>query len=322
MQLLISTENIPRGDRFFHYRQAYLQDPSPADAYCDQPGEFSGSFERGELGAVRFARTVSHTEGVSGLRRDARLIRRSDPEEYRLVLNQYGFATITHKCHNANLRPGDMTLIDTSQPVHGWREPGEGRLLILAFSRDDLPVPQRATAEILGARLCGRTGIGALLWTTAIRSARDLNSYNPTDAMRVCGALLSLAGGVVANELEKSDVLSTECQRQVLFRRIQRFIECHLGDADLTPTMIAQAHHISVRTVHRLFESQSWTVAEWIRTRRLSRCRQDLIEPWYGDRTIQAIASRWGFTKPQTFIRAFRAAYGMSPMEYRRRLPK
>jgi AraC-like DNA-binding protein len=325
MELLMTTENIADSDRFLFYREAYLRDSSPADAYCDQTRDFSGRFHAGDLGGISFVRTVSQSKGHSGLRRDARLIRRSDPNGYRLILNQRGLTTLAHKDNKADLESGDIALIDTSHPLHGWREPGECQLLILGFPREALPVPQAAAAKLLGARLCGRAGIGALLWTAVVRASHDFSSYSPADAIRISGTLLDLIGGLIAHELETDGLLSADSRRRLLIQEIQGFIEQRLGDTDLTLAMIAQAHHISLRSMHRLFESQSWTVAEWIRAQRLNRCRRDLADPSCGDRSIRAIAARWGLTTPH-FTRVFRAAYGMSPQEYRhagrtRRLP-
>jgi AraC-like DNA-binding protein len=43
--------------------------------------------------------------------------------------------------------------------------------------------------------------------------------------------------------------------------------------------MIAAAHHISVRLLHKLFQEQGQTVAGWIRARRQQGCQRDLLEP-------------------------------------------
>jgi hypothetical protein len=66
--------------------------------------------------------------------------------------------------------------------------------------------------------------------------------------------------------------------------RIHAFIEQHLGDADLTPGLVAAAHYISVRYLYRLFEAQGTTVATWIRHRRLEGCRKDLADPAFSAR--------------------------------------
>ncbi len=58
--------------------------------------------------------------------------------------------------------------------------------------------------------------------------------------------------------------------------RIQAFIDRHLADPDLTSQAIAQVHRISVRYLHKLFESEDATVGRWIERRRLEECRCDL----------------------------------------------
>ena len=45
--------------------------------------------------------------------------------------------------------------------------------------------------------------------------------------------------------------------------------------------------------------------------------RQDLLDPALGDRPVSAVGARWGFPDAAAFSRAFRAAYGLPPGEYR-----
>jgi AraC-like DNA-binding protein len=59
-------------------------------------------------------------------------------------------------------------------------------------------------------------------------------------------------------------------------------------------------------------------VAGCIRTWRLEHCRRDLADCTLRDRPIHAIAARWGFTSAAHFTRTFRAAYGLTPKDYRR----
>ncbi|WP_351233822.1 helix-turn-helix domain-containing protein [Streptomyces sp. NPDC002133] len=98
---------------------------------------------------------------------------------------------------------------------------------------------------------------------------------------------------------------------------IHAFIQQHLGEPDLSPGTIAAAHNISLCSLHRLFRDQGQTVAGWIRARRLERCRRVLADPLMHSTPVRAVAARWGFTDPAHFSRAFRAAYGHSPKDYR-----
>lgn len=105
----------------------------------------------------------------------------------------------------------------------------------------------------------------------------------------------------------------------VALRSVQHFIDQHLADAELTPAGIAAAQHMSVRSLQRLFARHKLTVAGWVRAQRLARCRSDLADPRLCQLPVQHIAARWGFTAAAHFSRSFRAAYGITPNEFRRR---
>ena len=92
----------------------------------------------------------------------------------------------------------------------------------------------------------------------------------------------------------------------------------HLADPALSPRSIAAAHFVSVRLLHRLFESEQSTVADLIRRRRLERCHQDLLDPSQLEVPVAALGARWGFTSAAHFGRLFQTAYGVPPATFRR----
>jgi hypothetical protein len=227
-----------------------------------------------------------------GLRRGQDLIRRSDSPHFQLVLYLRSATMLDHNGRQVELVPGDMTLIDTSRPYDGWHESGVSRLLNVSIPRALLPVSPSATDKLVGARLCGRTGVGALLWDYVLRAAEDLDDYSPADATRISTILLDLLGGLVSHELELNDELSGESQQRVLYQQIQRFIQRQLADPELTPATIAETHHIFVRTLHRLFGSHGHTVTEWIAPGVWTGA--DVISPIPSSRTSRSPRSRPG----------------------------
>jgi AraC-like DNA-binding protein len=311
-----STDGIPATDRLTFFRDAFLQTVTPAEVYGDPDPEFSARMKMDEFGMVTLTGVVTGSRRRRGLRRTPELIRRCDPRGYRLVLYQQGGATLAHNHHRIRLTPGDMTLVDTSRPYDGWDAAGSSRFLSVEFPRGLLPL-RDSVDRLCGARLSGRSGVGALVWAFTTRLAQDIGHYRPPDAMRVSTTLLELMSAAFARELDVEEALPAESHRQALFRRVQVFIEQHLGDPALAPSIIAEAHHISLRTLHRLFESNGVTVADWLRTRRLSHCRRDLADPSLHERSIHAIAAHWGLPTAAHFTRIFRAAYGLSPQDYR-----
>ncbi|MEY9933795.1 AraC-like DNA-binding protein [Catenulispora sp. GP43] len=158
---------------------------------------------------------------------------------------------------------------------------------------------------------------GALLSQFLTGLVEQAERYAPNQAV----GLGAVAGDLIAVHLSQYVDAPDEAlpggRRQVLLTKVNAFIEEHLGDPDLTPGTIAAAHFISRRHLHQLFDGQHHTPAAWIRQRRLHRCRADLADPLLAGRPIGAIAARWGFRNAQDFSRAFRAAFGVAPREFR-----
>lgn len=114
------------------------------------------------------------------------------------------------------------------------------------------------------------------------------------------------------------DQVAPDTPQRALLLRIYAFIEEHLSDPQLSPTLVARSNHLSIRYLHKLFETQGMTVAAWIRECRLERCRNDLLDPGLRAQSVSYIAARRGFPEPSHFSRVFRQAYGVPPSEYRK----
>lgn len=315
---LITTEGLPDGERYTYFRQAMNADPSPVEIRCEDPASFSGWIDSADLGSVHLVRMRSRVEGRRELLRGETLIRRSDPEAYRLIINRGRPSTVTHSGRQVTLSRGDMMLVDTSQPLRGWNDAGSDQWVWARIHRSLLPMPGADARALVGGRLGGTTGVGGLLSRLICQAARDIETYRPADAVRVSTAILDLLAALLAHELDIDFSLGPALQQQTLMRRAQAFVEQHLPDPGLSPSSIAAAHHISTRTLHTLFREQGLTVSGWIRTRRLEQCRRDLADPRLAAQSVHAIAKRWGFTDAAHFSRTFKAAFGLGPQDYRK----
>ncbi|MEO3752069.1 AraC family transcriptional regulator [Streptomyces sp. B6B3] len=215
-------------------------------------------------------------------------------------------------------------VIDTSPPWDRvpWRLRGIGlevpaKLLPRFAEGTGAPAAGGAADRPLARVLPGREGIGAVLsqfLTSLIRQADCLRSR---DVVHLEAVLTELLAATLAHSVEVGERPPVEHRSRVLTRRVRAHIEEHLGDPELSPRTVAAAHHISVSYLHRLFRADGTTVAAWIRERRLEAARRDLADPAQWAVPVHGIAARWGFTHHASFTRAFHAAYGRSPREYR-----
>jgi AraC family transcriptional regulator len=95
------------------------------------------------------------------------------------------------------------------------------------------------------------------------------------------------------------------------------FIEEHLEDDRVTCAAVARHAGVSTWHFQRIFRSlANETLGGYIRGRRLTRALDSLLRP--GVRIID-VALAAGFESQANFTRAFRAAFGMTPSEYRAR---
>jgi AraC-like DNA-binding protein len=127
---------------------------------------------------------------------------------------------------------------------------------------------------------------------------------------------INMAQALVSRWLDGQRQNATEPARSRLLARVLDYADAHLGDTGLTPKSLAAAHGMSVRSLHLLFEREGLRVAQWIRDRRLERCRETLAQPEWQGRIID-LALQWGFNDPSHFSRAFRQRYGRAPRQAR-----
>jgi len=102
------------------------------------------------------------------------------------------------------------------------------------------------------------------------------------------------------------------------FHRVCQDIEANLSDPDLSLKMVADVSGASMRYIQKLFAGAGEGFSNYIRTRRLERCRQDLASPLHRDLSISEICFRWGFNGTAHFSRSFKNQYGTTPRDYRR----
>jgi AraC-like DNA-binding protein len=130
-------------------------------------------------------------------------------------------------------------------------------------------------------------------------------------------ASLDMTLEVLARCIAASRPAATTPRANPLLQQIFKFIESELPNPDLSPTTVADAHRVSVRYLHQLFADHSLTVAAFIRSRRLERCRTTLAANGTFHK-ISDVATSWGFKDVAHFCRLFKSSYHMTPDDFRR----
>jgi AraC-like DNA-binding protein len=188
---------------------------------------------------------------------------------------------------------------------------------MMTFPRTLLPLPAEKLRQVTAVTMPAGPGIGALAARLLVQLATGMDHYTPAEASRLSTAALEVLAVRLAHALDSGQSVPPETRRRALLTSIHAFIQRHIGDPELSPEMIAAAHHISLRLLHNLFSQDGETVAGWILARRLEGTRRDLADPAQATRPVAALAARWGFRSAASFSRTFRDAYGLPPHQYR-----
>ncbi|MEU2965912.1 AraC family transcriptional regulator [Streptomyces ardesiacus] len=315
---MFDSQCLPSQDRVEAWRDITASALAPNEFTIDCASEFQASLRAANLGE---AQVTAMTYASMASRRTPQLIRQSDPEMYAVGLILRGQQVIIQDRREAALSAGDLVVYSTSHPYATAVEVGRDTAasVVVQIPRDALPVSSNRVDRILARRWPGHGGIGGLLAGFLTRAATDTAPYRPADSQRLGGVLVDLITAWLAHHLDAEDQTPAESRQHMQFLQVQDFIHRHLGDADLCPSTVATAHHMSLRTLHRLFHAHAHgtTVASYIRYQRLSSARRDLADPRLATSPVRAIAARLGFPHPADFTRAFRARYGITPSDYR-----
>ncbi|MEU6603317.1 helix-turn-helix domain-containing protein [Streptomyces flaveolus] len=313
---MFDTEDWPLEDRVDAWQESVGRSLMSNQISVDSPAEFRASLRAAELGLAQLA-AVNYSSMT--VRRPVQLIGSGDPELYCLALVSRGRQVIHQSRREAVGEAGSLVVYASTKPYEVRVDSGQGTAacLVTQVPRSLLPFSQDRLEGLLATQFPTGEGMGALLAQVLTHLATDTSPYRPADAPRLGTVLLDLLTTVMGHYLDDGAV-PPESRHRALYLRIQAFIQQNLGDPELTPDDIAAAHRISTRQLHRLFQGQGLSVSGWIRQCRLEHCRRDLSDPHHNDLPIHAIAARWGLPNAALFSRAFTAAYGMPPSEYRR----
>ncbi|MEU1216080.1 helix-turn-helix domain-containing protein [Streptomyces sp. NPDC005790] len=305
-----TTDALPARHRRAHWRETLSRTFGAVDITV--PDEVhSGTIRATPLGRLQ-AISVDG-DGLSALR-TRRLVAQDGRRDHVVVkLLDRGVAHLRQDGREALLEPGDIFVYDMARPLR-LDLPQPFRTKSLVLPRDVLGLSESDLAHVTACPLGPDTPLGGLLAPFLSGLVDGAGNCPPRTGELMARNVVDLVGAL-ADELLGRASEDTPGGNRALLLRIQAYIDRHLADPDLTPQAIARAHHISLRYLHKLFESEDATVGRWVQRRRLEECRRDLT--FHGTATIAAVAHRWGFISAAHFSRVFRAAYGMAPREWR-----
>jgi AraC-like DNA-binding protein len=265
-----------------------------------------------DLGPVRICSVQSNATKVE---RTPRLARDDLEPRIFLALQTAGSSLIVQNGREAVLRPGELAFSDSTAPYALVDDEGI-RQHFFSIPVAALALPPDSIGRLAGVTLSPGDPIADLTARFFGRLAARPDIFDAPAAEAIGRPSVELVRALLATHLD-APALARDPLHATLHLRVLEYARTHLGDPRLNATQIASAHNISVRHLYKVLAAGGVSLGDWIRRQRLEACRQDLSRSAARLRPIAAVARRWGFADPSSFGRSFRAAYGMSPREWR-----
>ncbi|NIB40908.1 helix-turn-helix domain-containing protein [Pseudomaricurvus alkylphenolicus] len=309
------SSKMPAKEQFDSFLSAVNDTFSPVT--CERAGgsveSFGGHLEASRLESMHLAQV--HSAPIDVFRRKAHIAEVSD-DFYLVKFQVEGQGFFSQRGREAELVPGDFVLASTTEPYE-LHFPKHYRQAVLAIPHSILNQQLRNPEQYLGQRMAADQGSNGLLSQFVLSLLQRIDGFEPALAQRLEANILdllvtSLSFSTPTQRLERDS-------RVEHIYRVKNFIYKHLADPQLTPDMIAQSQGISTRYLHMLFKPEGLSVGRYIQLQRLEGCKGNLENPEMNSFSATEIAFRWGFNDASHFGRCFKAQYGVTPSQYRKR---
>lgn len=304
-----STDAVPHAQRLDYWHSGVLRrlDASPGP---DMTTPFRAKLTR----LVRNgAEMLDHSGGPQLARRSAARCRADQREDISINFNVMASNTqVTLGDTRRALRPGDMIILDSSQPAEINRTKHRSISLFIprALVKAVCPEPARLAGWLLSP-----LGIGGIL-RSHLQATMDNATYLsvPQRALAMEAAVqmaLAALGGEVA---APDDAAGPDAG---LYHAAKAYIAGECTDAGLDPLRVATHLQCSRAKLYRVFAEQGEAVSACIWASRVAHARRLLVSQRHLHLQIGEIAFRSGFSEHSNFDRMFKRAYGMRPGDLR-----
>jgi AraC family transcriptional regulator, positive regulator of tynA and feaB len=311
MRTLFSTRDVHPRDRFPYWHDVACRTIVDHDSTPDDRPSFHAELQAGTLADMGLVMFENSPMAIWHARCHAA---HANTDELLLCRQFAGELRLEQNSREVVLLPGDLTLIDPRLPYTGAFLPNS-RMLVLKFPRHLLEARIGQTGDLLTRSI--KPSSPANRFTSAFFGALPTHAdeLDQTTATMVRDQALDLAAVSLGRTVGRASF-----SRTCVLMKLRSVIEARLTDPALDARAVADAAGVSARYANAVLAEENTSIMRLVAARRLERCRKALEDPAQARRTVSEIAYGWGFSDMTHFSRTFRAAYGLTPRDYRKRV--
>jgi AraC family transcriptional activator of tynA and feaB len=311
--MIYSTQDVHPRERLTYWLEVATRGYVEHEFRPEDPNAFVGSVKISTLPGVGLA---TFAAAPAQIRRSERSAVRADNGDLLVCLQRTGETHISQDGRETVLRGRGIFVVDSQRPFE---------INLRTFCTSMVARIPRSVLEARIGNLAGlparpitpASGIGTLAMGFLDLLPDQAETLDDVTGLKVAEQMLDLLALAFTAAENRSPALSSP--RATALMRLKSTIERLLIEPGLKPEQVAVETGISVRYANALLAEEHTSIERYVAERRLERCRSALEDAAQAHRSIGEIAFKWGFSDLSHFGRRFKARYGQTPTEYRRR---
>jgi len=311
MDIIFTTDDYQPKQRYAAWREAICDVYVHVDVRATRPDEYRGFIREAKFGKVVLTDILLSEQRIQ---RSSRHIARLDKDCYYLQLIYSGNIDVIQRdaTHRSNAARGALFCATEEYEL---RCKGDVRSFYLEIPRAEFAERFPKERIPVSAPINTTRGLGRIATEFCATLAAEGSKLDENARAHLGEQLMDMLALTLLSS--EGDLPAAEGSvRQARLRAVQRWIEAHISDPDLSLEKIAAANGISLRYLHLLFRQSKMSASEWIWNRRLELCYDRIAK---GDgQSITAIAFEHGFNSSAHFSTLFRRKYGVPPRDIAR----
>jgi AraC-like DNA-binding protein len=254
------------------------------------------------------------TAGYTSIRREGV---RQEGDHLYLCMTLTGTTVGSRRGREMMLSDGDAVLMTNEEATWTMTSPSSVNIAGIRVPRSAIAplVPKLENSTM--RRIARDTGGLRLLRKYLDVVAEDEALAAPASQRLIISHFYDLVALALGASSDAKVLATDRAVGAVRLAAIKADIVANLDESKLNPTMVATHNGVTVRYLHKLFESEGVTYSEFVLGQRLARAYQILRSPLHSRRAISTIAFELGFNDLSYFNRAFRRRYNATPSEIR-----
>lgn len=287
----------------------------PIDVTAKSPETFSGSIIAGTLNRISISRFSANAQSATRHKSSGR---NGETDDFAIVIPTHCREHFEHFGCEGDVAPGEIVIFNSAEK-YSMDIPDHTQNITLKIPSECLRDLYPAVDQACGHQNAGNSKFVPIVAQFALQSLELAPLYSTDLVARMENSLLELIY-LMLDTPDGAVESTSQSLSDFIFQQLLNFIANHFQNPELTPLHAAQQSRISVRYLHKIFQSHGTTFGNALLRARLGHAKKLLGEKPHGRsgvRTIAEIAYTSGFSSQSHFSVRYKDEFGLTPREAR-----